>query len=172
MACLLITGCSDSDADANGDGKITKDELANELQEGGDLNLTPGQWEVTTSFSEFNAPDLDPNTLSIVTKNLGKGTTIKTCLTETDVKEPGANFFGNGEADECEFSEFNRAGDSMVVAMSCKLPGGINIKSKMDGVYAAKSYELKLDSEMSGGPFGEFGMVGTVTGQHIGDCPG
>jgi len=172
-ALALVSACSDSGADTDGDGKITSEEAAAELKDGGAMNMKAGQWEVTNKMETFDAPDMPPQMLDAMKTQMGKATTIKTCLSEEDVKNPGADFFGNKDSDECEFSELNRSGNSMKVAMKCQMPQGMAMESKMDGSYSDDSYEMNIDAKMSGLPMGmgEIAMIGTVTGKRIGDCP-
>lgn len=169
-AIALLGACSDKGADADGDGKITQDEMAAEMRSEGAIDMEPGEWEVKTSFTELTAPGLPPQAQEMAKAQMLKGTTIKTCLTKEQVADPGAEFLG-GNNDACSFKRFDRSGSGMSAEMSCKLPGGMTMDSTMDGTFAKASYNMKLDSKMTGRPMGEVVMKGTIEGTRIGDCP-
>ncbi len=166
----LIAGCSDSGADADGDGTITQEEVVAEMKDGGAINMKAGKWEVTNQFTTFEAPGVPEDMMGMIKQQMGKGTTISTCLTEEDVANPGADFFGNDEDDGCEFTEFNRSGNSMKIAVACDPGQGMKVESAMDGSYSSESYEMDIDAKMSGSPMGDISMKGKVTGKYVGAC--
>ena len=166
----LVSGCADSGADADGDGTITQEEVAAEMNDGGAINMKAGKWEVTNQFTTFEAPGVPENMMGMIKQQMGKGTTVSTCLTEEDVANPGADFLGNDEEDGCEFTEFNRSGNSMKIVVSCEPGDGMKVESAMDGSYSSDSYEMDIDAKMSGTPMGEIMMKGKVTGKYLGAC--
>ena len=171
-AAIALAACSDSGgADKDGDGEITREEMAEELKSGGAVEMQPGKWEVTTSFSEFDAPGMSEQMRGMMAQQIGKGTTVTTCLTEEDVKDPGADFMG-GDDDSCKFNEFDRSGNSMSVDMACTQEGGMTMNSKMEGSFGKDSYEMAIDAQMAGSPIGDIAMKGKVVGKRIGECDG
>ncbi len=169
-AVVALAACSDSGgADKDGDGEITKEEMEAEMKSGGAVNMQPGQYEVTTTFSKFEAPGLPEEAMGMIKAQLGKGNTITTCMTEEDVKDPGADFLG-GDEDSCTFSEFDRSGSTMKVEMACD-EQGMKMNSKMSGSFDSDGYNMDIDAQMSGSPMGDISMVGKVEGKRIGDCP-
>jgi len=170
VALLVLAGCSDKGADMDGDGKLSNEEVAAEMGADGAMASKPGEWEVTTAFSDITAPGLPPEMQGKMKEQMAKGSVIKTCLTEEQASNPGAEFLG-GNKQDCSFSKFDRSGSKLTAEMSCKAQGGMTMKSAMEGTFEAESYAMTVSTKMEGSPMGAIEMKGSVTGKRIGDCP-
>jgi Protein of unknown function (DUF3617) len=102
---------------------------------------------------------------------MGKGVTVKSCLTQEQVDKPGADFFGSPEGSNCTFEQLDRSGNSMKVAMTCKPDGKTVITNKMDGTFAETSYSPTMEQKTSGTPLGDMTMKGKIENKRLGDCP-
>tara|TARA_B100000678_G_scaffold287671_2_gene294680 strand:- start:342 stop:905 length:564 start_codon:yes stop_codon:yes gene_type:complete len=172
-ACLaLLAACSDGGADTDGDGNITKEEVAAEAASGGEVKIQPGQWENTIEFTEFDIPGVPENMKDMIAGQLGKSITTKSCITQEEADKPNAGFFGGEKNDNCTYQEFDRSGDKLKLRMTCKTDDGGTAKVAMDGAFAKDKFTLTMDQKISGTPAGDVSMKGTVTGKRIGDCAG
>lgn len=168
---IAIAGCSDKGADTDGDGKVSNAEAEQELAKGGAMAMKPGLWEVKISFDSIDAPGMPEAAKAQMTKAMGTGMSVRSCLTKEQAEKPGADFFGGDASANCSFSELNRSGNSMKVAMTCKPQGGMTVTSKMDGSFAEESYTMAMEQKTSGTPMGEMSMKGKIEGKRVGDCP-
>ncbi len=173
----LLAGCSsggDGGADADGDGEITSEEMAAEAASAGSNPMRPGQWEQTMKFSEVNMAGMSgmpEGVAEMMQERMGSGFTITHCLTEEEVAQPSTEMFSGEGQEDCTYEEFDITGNRMTMRMTCNNQGGGTMKTAMEGEYGAESFELDVDTQMSGGPQGEMSMKGTVSGRRIGDCP-
>jgi hypothetical protein len=170
VVLLALAGCNSKGADGDGDGKISAAEVAKELSSGGAMAMKPGEWEVKVSFDTIDAPGLPANVAAMMKDKMGKGVSVKTCLTKEQTEKPGADFFGGNQNDNCTFSEMDRSGNNMKVSMSCK-QGGAIISNRMEGSFAEESYSMTMDQKTEGLPMGAMTMKGKIEGKRIGDCP-
>ena len=170
-AMLLVTGCSQKGADADGDGKITKEEAQTAMAKGGTMAMKPGEWEIKVSFAEIEGDGIPEQAKAMMKTQMAKGITSKTCMTEEDVKKPGSNMFGSPDDGNCTFQKLDRSGNSMSLEMTCKPKGGMTLNSKIEGSFQAESYEMKMEQQMDGPPMGKMTMKGKVEGRRLGDCP-
>ena len=155
----LIGGCSDKGADHDGDGKITADEVAEEMNT---VRLEPGEWENTVEIVDVKVDGLPEGVSSGVMDSMkGKVTTSKSCITKDEADNPGAQFFAAQEKTNCEVKKFDMSGGAVSSEMSCSNMGGApgNMTMAMDGQYGPSSYDMTM--KMNGG----------ASGIRIGDCP-
>ena len=166
----LIAGCSDSGADADQDGTITNEEVANEMNQ---VTLEPGEWENTVEFVDVEIEGLPEGTSAAMLEQMkAQKTTSKSCITEEQAKNPGAEFFAAQDKINCEVKKFDMSGGAIDSAMSCKNMGGGpgNMDMAMTGQYGPSSYDMKM--EMVAGAAGmKMNISAKSTGKRIGDCP-
>ncbi len=170
VALLALSACNNKGADTDGDGKVTAAEAAKEMGSGGAMAMKPGEWEVKVSYDTIDAPGLPANMATMMKDKMGKGVSVKTCLTKEQAEKPGADFFGGADESNCSFSEMDRSGNTMKVAMTCK-QGAVTISNKMQGSFAEESYSMTMDQKTEGMPMGAMAMKGKIEGKRIGDCP-
>ncbi|MGB5723755.1 MAG: DUF3617 domain-containing protein [Parasphingorhabdus sp.] len=166
----LIGGCADKGADKDGDGKITADEVAEEMNK---VTLEPGEWENTVEIVDVKIEGLPDNVpAGVMDRMKGKVTTSKSCITEEEAKNPGAQFFAAQEKTNCEVKKFNMSGGAVSSEMSCSDMGGTpgDMTMKMDGQYGPSSYEMTMN--MDGGAAGmKMNISSKSSGKRIGSCP-
>ena len=166
----LIGGCSDKGADHDGDGKITADEVAEEMNT---VRLEPGEWENTVEIVDVKVDGLPEGVSSGVMDSMkGKVTTSKSCITKDEADNPGAQFFAAQEKTNCEVKKFDMSGGAVSSEMSCSNMGGApgNMTMAMDGQYGPSSYDMTM--KMNGGASGmKMDISAKSSGKRIGDCP-
>lgn len=169
-AICLIAGCSDQGADKNGDGKITSEEVAQEMNR---VTLEPGEWENTVEIVDVKIDGLPEGTpAGIMDRMKGQVTTSKSCITEEQAKNPGAQFFAAQKETNCDVKKFNMSGGAVSSEMTCTNMGGApgNMTMAMDGQYGPSSYDMTMN--MNGGAGGmKMNISAKSNGKRIGSCP-
>ncbi|PHR19178.1 MAG: hypothetical protein COA41_08330 [Sphingopyxis sp.] len=169
-AICLMTGCSDNGADKDGDGKITADEVAEEMNE---VKLEPGEWENTVEIVDVAIEGLPAGApAGIMDSMKGQTTTTKSCITKEQADNPGAEFFAAQEETNCEVKKFDMSGGSVSSEMACSNMGGSpgNMTLAMEGEYGPSSYAMTMT--MDGGAAGmKMKISSKSSGKRIGDCP-
>ncbi len=171
-ALVLLGGCSsgsDNGADTDGDGEITRAEMAIEVSDASTASLQPGMWEQTIEFTEMNMPGMPQNMQEMMRGQMGS-MTMRHCLTAEDVARPDADFFGGEGQENCSYEEFDMSGDRMKVRMTCEGGEGSMVHIGMDGAMHGDNYTLNIDNRVSGMPGGDMTMKGTFTARRIGEC--
>ena len=168
-AIALIAGCSDSGADADGDGKITAEEVAKEMNE---VTLEPGEWENTVEIVDVKIEGLPEGAPAGMMDSMkGRTTTSKSCITEEQAKDPGAEFFAAQEETDCEVKKFNMSGGAIESEMSCKNMGAPgNMTMAMNGQYGPSSYDMTMSMKGDAGGM-KMDMSAKSSGKRLGDCP-
>ena len=165
----LAVACSSNGADTDGDGEISGEEAAAEM-EGAAANITPGQWEATVQLTEFDMPDMPEEMRGMMQEQMGQARTSTSCITPEEAAAPEANMFG--EDDDCTYSEFDMSGGTILIAGSCQsegMPGAMTMR--MEGSYTPTTYDMTMNMTMDSGPMGPMTMAGEVSGRFLGpDC--
>jgi len=170
-ASLAIAACSSGDADKDGDGNVSTQEASAEMADGGKMNLTPGEYEMTISFSEIDAPGIPAEAAGMMKEQMAKGMTVKNCVTEEQIENPGADMFGGQNDDSCKVDSLDRSGDSMKLQMTCSPQGDMKMVSNLEGSFAKDSYTMNIEQQMTGMPTGDMTLKGKIDAKRIGDCP-
>lgn len=169
-AIALLAGCSDAGADADGDGTITAEEVAKEMNE---VTLEPGQWENTVEIVDLDIDGLPEGVpAGAMDQMKGRTTTTKSCITPEQAQNPGAEFFAAQEKTNCEVKKFDMSGGAVSSEMSCKDMGGTpgEMTMAMDGQYGPSNYDMTM--KMTGGAGGmTMNITAKSNGKRIGDCP-
>lgn len=166
----LIGGCSDKGADRDGDGKITAEEVAEEMNR---VTLEPGEWENTVEIVEVKIDGLPEGVPAGALDSMkGQVTTSKSCITKEQAENPGAQFFAAQEKTNCEVKKFNMSGGAVSSEMVCNNMGGApgDTTMTMDGQYGPSSYDMTMN--MDGGAGGmKMKISAKSNGKRIGNCP-
>lgn len=170
-ASLALAACSSGDADKDGDGNVSAEEASAEMSSGGNMNLIPGEYEMTVSFSEIEAPGIPAEAAGMMKAQMAKGMIVKNCVTQEQIENPGADMFGGQGDDTCKVDSLDRSGDSMKLQMTCNPQGDMKMISNMDGSFAEDSYTMNIEQQMTGMPTGDMTLKGKIDARRIGDCP-
>ena len=167
-AVALLAGCSSNEADADGDGNISADEVAKVMNE---VTLEPGEWENTVEIVDVKVEGLPEGAPANMMDSLKTTTVSKTCITEEQAKNPGAEFFAAQEQTDCKIKKFDMSGGAINSEMSCSnvgAPGEMNMV--MTGQYGPSSYDMTM--KMDGGAGGmKMNITAKNNGKRIGACP-
>ena len=169
-ALSLISGCSDKGADQDGDGKITSEEVAKEMNK---VTLEPGEWENTVEIVDVKIDGLPEGMpAGVMDRMKGNVTKSKSCITKEQAENPGAQFFAAQEETKCEVKKFEMSGGAVSSEMACNDMGGTpgSMTMKMDGQYGPSSYDMTMN--MVGGAAGmKMNITAKSNGKRIGSCP-
>ena len=166
----LTAACSDKGADHDGDGKITAEEVAQEMNR---VTLEPGEWENSVEIMDVKIEGLPEGApAGIMDSMKGKVTKSKSCITKEQAENPGAEFFAAQEKTNCEVKKFEMSGGAVSSEMACSNMGGApgNMTMAMDGQYGPSSYDMTMN--MNGGASGmKMDITAKSIGKRIGACP-
>ncbi|VWX59064.1 DUF3617 domain-containing protein [Sphingorhabdus sp. 109] len=166
----LVGGCSDTGADHDGDGKITAEEVAKEMNQ---VTLEPGEWENTVEIVDVEIEGLPEGVpAGIMDRMKGQTTTTKSCITKEEAENPGAQFFAAQEKTNCEVKKFDMSGGAVSSEMSCSNMGGTpgEMTMEMDGQYGPSSYDMTMNMVGGGGGM-KMNISARSNGKRIGSCP-
>jgi hypothetical protein len=176
LPLLALAACSGGGADKDGDGKISKEEIAKEAEA---IKFSPGEWEnkveiVDVKFDESKLPAEAKGMAGAMVKQMvGQVQTSKNCLTEEQAKKPGADFLAGAENDECTYKKFDLSGGKIDADIACKgKQAGQTGDIKLTGTYTATSYDMQMDMAMSSGEMGTMTMKAKNSAKRIGECKG
>ncbi|NNC72561.1 MAG: DUF3617 domain-containing protein [Sphingomonadaceae bacterium] len=139
---------------------------------GGDVALQPGEWEMTTSITDIEAPGAPEQMVEMMRTQLGQADTDTNCLTDADSEDPLAGMLEDGDfGDECDWGDSSFAGGVINVNGTCAAPGGQgNAEISFEGTYTATSMDAEIEVAMTDGPMGDITMSGTMNGERTGEC--
>lgn len=146
---------------------------------GSAVQLQPGQWELTTTMTDFQAPGAPPEMLAQMRASAGRPQVLTECMTPAEAANP-AGWMTNpgGNAQGCTFTDQTFAGGVIRVSGSCPLPNnGGSTRTSLQGSYTATTMEARLTGQLQAGPGAPPGMprnistTGTLNARRVGDCP-
>ncbi|APG61781.1 hypothetical protein LPB140_01865 [Sphingorhabdus lutea] len=171
LPTLLLMGCNSSNADKDGDGKVSEEELKAEVEKSGIGKLKAGQWEMSMKMSELDAPGMPKELQEMMKSQLGKEQKMKTCVTKEQAEKPSAEFFG-GNKDKCTITKMERDGSKITTEMKCDMGNNIAMMGKTMGEFSDSSYKMSIDQQISGAkPEEKMSMKGEISGKYLGECP-
>lgn len=167
-ASALMVGCTNNSADADNDGNISADEVAKVMNE---VTLEPGEWENTVEITDVKIEGLPAGAPSNMMDSMKTTTVSKSCITEEQAKDPGAEFFAAQKETNCTVKKFDMSGGSINSEMSCATPGTSGeMTMAMTGQYGPSSYDMTM--KMNGGAGGmKMDITAKSNGKWIGKCP-
>ena len=171
LAILALSSCGDN-ADRDGDGQVSRDERAAEMKADAFIPMQAGEWQTTFTFTDIDVPSLGKAQRAQVMDELAKGASSKSCLSEDEAKNPGADFFGGAGAEKCVYKKFDISGQKATMTLSCAMEGmGGSIDMDMKGMMGADQFNFDTDVAMRLPMVGKIKLKGTAVGRHIGQCP-
>lgn len=163
---ILAAGCSDGNADADGDGAVTADEVASKARAEG-IMPEPGQYKATITMTGMDIPGMPAGMES---HGAGASTTTEYCLTEEQVADGFAEMMKRGQNGECSYERFDLDGGKMDAVMVCKSPDG-DARMTMNGTATPTSSDFTATMAMNVPEMGEGTMSFAAKHERIGDCP-
>lgn len=170
LSCVLIllSSCSKNEGEATEKADASAP-IAGQINSA-PMRVKPGLWETKITFTSIEAKGLPEAAQSQMLKAMGKGVTVKSCLTKEQTDKPGAEFFGSAKGSNCTVGTMQVAGSTANVAMTCKPDGKTVIESKMTGTFADNSYKMDVHQTTKGTPMGDLVTAGHVEGKWRGEC--
>lgn len=169
-AAILLAACG-GDADTDGDGAVSGDEIAAEAA--GLVQPRPGQYRTSLELIEFDVPGMPEGAKEqmqeIFASGLAEGNTF--CMTEAEAAENGPEEMVKNLAEsDCTMNSFNVSGNKVTADMQCASEGGGTSTVKMDGTMTAESSSMTMDMSQEMPNVGQTKMKMRVNSERIGDC--
>lgn len=171
LVALALAGCSGgsgTDADTDGDGKVTSDEMAAEnAKDGGKLKPQPGKYKVEMTFVSIEGLPKEMQDMMGSRMN----TTREFCMTE----EMADRGFGRGqndfdEDDDCTIDKYDIEGNQIDMQMSCKAGEEAEMEMSMKGTVSPTSSDVTMITKGMMGDFGDGSVEMKMKQERIGDC--
>ncbi len=166
---LVLAGCNSGPAVEERDTPVA--EVAEKVRKAGEGQrfLRPGKWVLKATLEEFDAPGMPPAMGDKMKAMMASKPSTETCLTEADLKQPNADFFGGG-ANNCSYDHFTMGNGRIDAKMRCSNSGAAQIMT-MAGTYDPDQYQMRMTTEMdAGAAMGAMRMTMRGQGRRIGDC--
>lgn len=168
---LMMGGCADN-ADTNGDGVVSRDERATEMQRDGYLAMEPGRWRMTFAFTNIDVPRLGNQEKESIKAELGKGASGVSCLSASEAAKPGPDFFGGEGAEDCSYQQFDIAGNRVTMKLSCGMGDLGKAQMDLNGTVGDRDFNFDTDLVVHVPMAGKIELKGTMQGVHEGACKG
>jgi len=178
---LLLVSCSgqdragnDSANDAGGNEAVAEADGATEGESaaapaGAMAELRPGQWETRVEVLRLNMSDV-PNMPAGMTAPMPPPTTVLSCLTPEQARQPNAGFLTGAENQSgCAYENFSMKGGRMRGIVTCTREG-TTVRATVNGSFTANSYEMESESRVTANGM-TVETASRVTSRRIGDCP-
>jgi Protein of unknown function (DUF3617) len=135
------------------------------------FTVKPGLWETKVTFATVDAKGLPEAAKRQMIAAMGKGVTVKNCVTKEQSEKPGAEFFGSPNSSNCSIDKMDAADGKMALTLTCKPDAKAVISSSMTGEFSDDSYSMNVQQKTSGTPMGDLITTGKIDGKRLGDCP-
>jgi hypothetical protein len=171
-ACAAaLAGCNKSSQVHEKNASV--EQVANAVAEAGasgDLHLTPGAWQVTSTLEEMAIPGLPPEAQSEMKTAMGSrgNANYRFCLTPEQAKRPGGKFFNRQADKNCRYDHFTMGKGKIDAVMRCAAPKG-SMTMTIAGDYSADSYSTHVAMEM-GASEGTMKMKMRSEAHRVGEC--
>ena len=172
-AAILLASCGgNGEADADGDGKISADEVAAETEDM--VQPRPGQYRTTAEIVEFDVPGIADEQKEMMRSMMAQGAaqSATTCLTPEDAEKNGAQEMVKNMAEgDCTFKSFDVAGNTVTAEMQCAGAGGPTGTVKLAGTVEAEKSSMTMEFDQSLGGEQQAHIKMRMNSERIGDCP-
>lgn len=165
-AGALIVGCSDGNADADGDGTVTAEEIVTKVEAEG-VKPQPGLYKATITMTAMDIPGMPAD---MAGHGTGMTTNTEYCLTEADVAEGFEEMMKRGQNGDCSYERFSLDGGKLDAVMVCKTPEG-DARMTMVGTATPTTSDFTATMKMNVPEMGEGSMSFAASHERVGDCP-
>ena len=166
---ILLTACGDS-RDNKGEkkgGGFTNTAFA------ADESVHPlaGLWESTVKLENLAISGLPAAAAANMKKSYQAGLKdSEYCLSEADASKPPEAFFAGNDV-PCNYQNFSMKDGAISGAFTCQHQAGMVQHVRMNGRYTKASYDLRMETKITGKNSPVTQMVMTVQAKRLGDCP-
>ncbi len=175
---LLLVSCNAQEGTGNegANGAGANEAEADAAAEGGSAaappaamaTLSPGQWETRVEVLRLNMSDV-PNMPAGMTPPMPPPTTVRSCLTPEQARQPNAGFLTGAENQSgCTYENFSMAGGRMRGIVTCTREG-TTVRATVNGSFTADSYEMESESRVTANGM-TVETASRVSSRRIGDC--
>jgi hypothetical protein len=173
VAAILLAACG-GDADTDGDGAISGDEVVAEAA--GAIKPQPGQYRTSIELLELDIPGMPEEMQQQMRTQMGNvvgdGGALTYCLTPEDAAANGAEQMAkNMAASDCTVTRFDVSGGTISTEMQCKDASGGTSKVAMDGQMTETRSTMTMTNDIAMPDGGRMQTKSRVTAERIGDCP-
>lgn len=171
MIGLMVASCDGkTSADADGDGEITAEEMA-DITSAAVENVRPqaGQYRSTTQLLEIDLPGAPREVVDMMRSRMS-GRKTEYCLTQEEVDKGFEEMARQSQQGDCSFNRFEISGGEMEAEMSCSTPEGGVTRMTMAGTGTPTSSDMTMNISGSIPGMGDAKMVMNVKAERIGDC--
>ncbi len=133
----------------------------------------PGQYRVTTKFTNISMPGLPPEAAAQAKKMFSStGNVTEYCLTPQQASMGYEEMTKRAAQGKCTYERFSADGGKLDAAMTCETGRGMTAKMTMTGTFSTTGSNMTMVSQASvpGMPGGGMHMEGTVVTERLGDC--
>ncbi|WP_432200015.1 DUF3617 domain-containing protein [Erythrobacter sp. W53] len=167
MAVVLAACSSETDADTDGDGTVSQEEMAAAAQDA--IKPEPGQYRSTVKMVEVDIPGAPPEAVEMMQSGMGEQTQ-ESCMTEEDAAKGFEEMAKGTQNGDCTTNKFVVNGGDIDAEMTCAVPGQGEMKMTMDGSGTSTSMDMTMTMEGEIPGMGDARMVMNVQSERIGDC--
>ncbi len=173
-AALLLAACNGGgSADADGDGAVSTQEVADAAQDM--VKPQPGQYEASYELLDFEVPGLPDAARQQMEQAMGGATEVaqgfKYCLTPEEAEAQGSRRMVENMAEgNCTFAKFEVDGGNISADMQCQGPEGSTNHVLMDGQVTSTGSTMTMTTEQEIGGR-QMRMKTRVSAKRLGDCP-
>ncbi|MBU7579039.1 MAG: DUF3617 domain-containing protein [Porphyrobacter sp.] len=162
-AALLLSACSDSNADADANGTVSPKEVVEKAQTEMP-RPQPGLYKTTVTMTGIEIPGVPEG------HGAGQVVTTEDCLTQAEVDKGFEELVKQGQDGECTYERFNLAGGKLDAVMVCDAQGRV-ARMEMTGTITATSADMQASTALDFEGMGSGKMTFTAKHERIGECP-
>jgi Protein of unknown function (DUF3617) len=166
---FCVAACSGGTDDSTTKGETG--DIATTQKSMAAFTVKPGLWETKVTFTSVEAKGLPEAAKQQMIAAMGKGVTVKNCVTKEQSEKPDAEFFGSPNSSNCSIDKMDAADGKMAMALTCKPDAKTVISSSMTGQFSDENYAMDVQQKTSGTPMGDLITNGKIDGKRLGDCP-
>ncbi|BDI61659.1 DUF3617 domain-containing protein [Qipengyuania nanhaisediminis] len=171
---LALGACSDGaiDADSDGDGEVSREEMAAASDAMSDqVKPLPGEYRATVNFIEADIAGAPPEMMEMIGNQMSSTRTF--CMTPEMADEGFGEAMQEGQgADNCTVNKMTIDSGTMDMAMTCSDPQVGEMRISMNGDVSPTRSDVTMVSQGTFGPLGEGRMEMNFVQERIGDCEG
>lgn len=169
-SALALAACGDSgNADSDGDGSISADEMRAEvMSEGMSLRPEAGNYSVTMTLAKVDIPGAPPQAVEMMGSMMNN--TFEYCLTPEEADKGFEEALTEGQDESCTIEKFDLNGGDIDMAMTCSPAEGGTMRMTMNGNVSPTKSEINVVSKGTLPGVGDANIEMTMVQERIGDC--
>ena len=168
---LTACGGAVTDADADGDGEVTTEEVSAAIEASGKkLKPVAGKYKTSITVTKVDVPGAPPQMAEMMGSAMNQENEF--CLTPEQAEKGFEDSLKQGRDDTCKISTFTLDGDQVDMKMSCNDPASGPVTVAMTGQVGETSSDLQMTVNGKIPQMGDMEMVMSFTQTRIGDCEG